>query len=328
MAARALFGVDGVAAAGADYRMAHAATMYPAAVLQARSGALGGPVAVVPQSTPNMTVTVPACAFEVDATGFGGGSMTVVNDGPATLTVPAASATNPRRDYVVARWADESTGTVSQRKAYFEVIPGTPATTPQFPSIPGNAHIIAEISVGAGQTSIGASHIVNRLFQTVALGGIAPSRTATDVAAVYPGQYRTRLDSGELEVVSGTGWRLAVQDVLGAATVSGPGAPSPATTRYYDQKVQALVSINQYGEAQVSFPVAFPTRCIGLTPPSVIDYPTIAAGAPGAGNGLTTGAVTGRWRGLSTTGAVVMLFNANGTKATGLNQIFAVATGY
>lgn len=275
MTVRPPFGIDGPQFAGTDVRVQAAARMTPAADGRARSGALGKPVVVAAQPTPNMSVTIPACAVEVDGPAAGIGSLTLVNDGPVTRTVTAASATNPRRDLVVIRWYGETTA-VAGRKGEVEVIAGTAATTPVLPAVPANAYVLAELSVPANATSITNSNITNRLTQTTALGGITPSRNAADVAGVYVGQWRDRLDIGRpyMERWSGTAWQpgsnLWVSDTQG-----GPGtttAPDPGAQPYSLQFGQGVVNVaNAGGETPLNFEKAFPNGCLGVFPQVMYD---------------------------------------------------------
>lgn len=277
MAVRPVWGIDGVEAAGTDIRMQHSARMTPGVegVGRARSGSLGKPVVVTAQTTPDMSVTVPPCSIEVAGPSFVG-SLPITNDAPLRLTVGTSSPTNPRKDLVVARFIGEEVQTPTSRKCVIEIIPGVAATTPALPATPINGYDIAVIDVPKGATSISNANITNRLTQTTALGGITPSRNFADVAGVYPGQYRDRLDIGTpyLERWSGSRWEpfdnLRVSDVQGGPGVST--APDPALQPYQLQFGQGVVNVvNTGGEAPLNFEKAFPNGCIGVFPQVIYD---------------------------------------------------------
>lgn len=210
--------VDGLQVGGVDLRLAMSGLMAPAGSLAARAGSLGAPVVVAASASPAMNVVVPAFVYAVPGAGFGTGAVSVVNDGPLTLTVPAASASNPRVDIVVVRYAGE-TVVVGSRGAFCEYIAGVASGTPVPPATPTNGQLLATVAIGVSSTSVTNAMITNTRAQTSALGGIAVSRTSTDVVGVYPGQYRDRTDTGDLERWNGTQW-LSVR--TGATAVSYP----------------------------------------------------------------------------------------------------------
>lgn len=197
--------IDGVAVGGADMRLSESGLYTQTGPFQARSGSLGPVVLVTGQATPNMSVVVPAFVYLLSGTGSTTGSLRVVNDGQVTLTVPPSSASNPRLDIVTLRWGTESVA-LGLRGAFLEYLAGTPAATPVAPATPANGEVLAAVLVAKNATTISTGAITNTLHQTVAVGGVAVSRHATDVVATYDGQMRWRMDTSTLEVWSNNVW--------------------------------------------------------------------------------------------------------------------------
>lgn len=130
--------------------------------LYATTGIIGSSsLAVTANSPAGMSVRVATgwCAI-VGTTQSNMGVYTVFNDAQDTLTVTTADPTNPRIDRVV----------VTVRDAYysgafndviFQVIAGTPASSPSAPSTPDNSISLATIAVGAAVTQINSGDITD-----------------------------------------------------------------------------------------------------------------------------------------------------------------------
>lgn len=209
MAERLVTWVDGVqAGTGREMRLTNAGLLVPVSALVARGGVLHG-YAVTAKGTPDMSVDVAAgqAAVVVTETAPGGVAM-CTNDATVNKTIAAADPTNPRIDLVIARVYAELTPSAS-RKWAIEVVAGTPhATDPQEPTLPANSLKLRAVTVGAGVSSITSSAISTTLpARTSALGGITPSKDATDVVGFLEGQYRHRLDTGALEQYRSGAWK-------------------------------------------------------------------------------------------------------------------------
>jgi hypothetical protein len=117
-----------------------------------------------------------------------------------TFALAAASLTYPRIDIVVAYVADLGTDASS---AYVEVVPGTPGATPVPPAPPANSVTLAQISVGAGATSVTAANITDVRTYVVAPGGILPIPNEAACPAVPATQFLYNIATNQL--VTGTG---------------------------------------------------------------------------------------------------------------------------
>ncbi|MGC5400216.1 hypothetical protein ACPXCP_31305 [Streptomyces sp. DT20] len=160
--------------------------------------------------TPNMTVIISAGMAYIDNHDSGGSGMYVcVNDGDVTLNIePAGGAGQYRRDCVVASVYDaETAGTVSEWR--LEVIQGTYAATAGTavrPSLPPNAQILADVTLGPSQTSVSAANILDVRQFTVAAGGIVPVPSSGAPPRPAPGQvaYLTDVDRFQYGRSNGT----------------------------------------------------------------------------------------------------------------------------
>lgn len=88
------------------------------------------------------------------------GVYTVYNDAVNTLTIATADPTNPRIDRVVVTVQD-SYYTGSADDVIFQVITGTPASSPVAPAIPTNSISLATVSVAAGVGNITNANITD-----------------------------------------------------------------------------------------------------------------------------------------------------------------------
>jgi hypothetical protein len=93
------------------------------------------------------------------------GVYTVYNDATVTLTIETADPTNPRIDRVVATVQD-SYYTGSADDVIFQVLTGTPASSPVAPAIPTNSISLATVTVGAGVGQITSGNITDTRVMT------------------------------------------------------------------------------------------------------------------------------------------------------------------
>ena len=122
------------------------------------------------------------------------GMYDVLNDATATLTITSANASNPRYDLVYIQVQDDFY-TGSTKVAVMQVLAGTPAATPGYPTLPVNSIALAYVYVGANVTSINTANITNLasvatvlgqvvVYQTKALLLAATGMKTNDLAAV------------------------------------------------------------------------------------------------------------------------------------------------
>jgi hypothetical protein len=132
----------------------------------------GNGLAVRAAATANNTVIVGAgTAFVVESDGTG--VYVCHNDADKTLTVPAASTTQSRRDLVVAQVRD-STISGANDDWVITTVTGTPSSgTPVAPAVPANALALGDYLVPAGSSTVVTSANINdRRSNVSALGGV------------------------------------------------------------------------------------------------------------------------------------------------------------
>ena len=181
--------LDGAVVNGLLGRQNHVAASFygtGAGGLQVRSGVLpnGGQLAVTPGSGMAVTVAAGACVV-ANSSGSTSGGYLFSSMSSGTLTVTAASLSNPRIDLVCATVSDVGS---SSSFAELQIITGTPAASPVAPALPGNSLSLATVTVPANSTSISSGNIATTGTLTVAAGGIIPTPAAAAPAG-YNGAY-------------------------------------------------------------------------------------------------------------------------------------------
>jgi hypothetical protein len=81
------------------------------------------------------------------------GAYVFYNDAPVLLTITTANATNPRWDLIVAT-VNDSYYSGSTDNVVYQVIAGTPASSPVVPSTPQNSIALAKVYVAAAALAI------------------------------------------------------------------------------------------------------------------------------------------------------------------------------
>jgi hypothetical protein len=130
--------------------------------LYATTGIIGSSYLAVTQNSPDgMSVRVAAgWAAIVGTTQANMGTYVSYNDALTTLTVTTADPTNPRIDRVVVTVRDAYyTGAFND--VIFQVLAGTPASSPTAPAVPANSISLATIAVGAAVTQINTANITD-----------------------------------------------------------------------------------------------------------------------------------------------------------------------
>ena len=128
----------------------------------------------------NMSVNVSSgYAAIVGTTQTNMGTYMAFNDASTNLTISTASGSNPRIDLVVVTINDAYyTGTLNN--VSFQVIAGTPASSPTVPATPANSLALGQIAVGTSVTSILTANITNYGTQaTSSFGNVSTTGTQT-----------------------------------------------------------------------------------------------------------------------------------------------------
>jgi hypothetical protein len=169
-----------------------------------------GDLLVTAQGTPNNTVNVAAgLGYVPQGQSALGSAYAFPNDGTVVLTVPAAHATLPRRDLIVARVRD-AFYTGSQNQGSIELITGTAASTPADPTLPADSSylVLARIAVpanGSGTVAVANANITNLAVPVQLVNAITPIDAADNIPGLYNGQYRDHPTLG-LQRWNGTQW--------------------------------------------------------------------------------------------------------------------------
>lgn len=118
-------------------------------------------LAVTPNSPVGMSVIIAqGWAAIVGTTQSNMGTYVAYNDAPTVVAITTANPTNPRIDLVCATVQD-AYYTGSQNNVVFQVVAGTPASSPVAPSLPANSIALAEVDVAAGALSITSGDITD-----------------------------------------------------------------------------------------------------------------------------------------------------------------------
>ena len=131
--------------------------------LWATTGIIKSTSLAVTQNSPvGMSVLIASgWAAIVGTTQSNMGTYVAYNDAETVVAITTANPTNPRIDLLCATVQD-AYYTGSQNNVVFQVVAGTPATSPVVPSLPANSIALAEIAVAAGALSINNGNITDR----------------------------------------------------------------------------------------------------------------------------------------------------------------------
>lgn len=145
-----------------------------------------GDLIVAPTGTPSMAVTIAAgkCIITGSQTSTQGFYI-AYNDAAYTATISTANASLGRIDLIVVTVQDAFYGGTANNQVLFQVITGTPASTPVAPSAPSNSLILAQVLVAAAVTSITSGAITDtRVIASLADVNITATNVASNSLAV------------------------------------------------------------------------------------------------------------------------------------------------
>jgi hypothetical protein len=118
-------------------------------------------LAVTQNSPVGMSVIIASgwCAI-VGTTQANMGTYVAYNDAATVVAITTANPTNPRIDLICAT-VNDAYYTGSTNNVVFQVVAGTPATSPVAPSLPANSIALATVDVAAGALSIVTGNITD-----------------------------------------------------------------------------------------------------------------------------------------------------------------------
>lgn len=116
---------------------------------------------VTPNSPVGMSIIIASgWAAIVGTTQSNMGTYVAYNDAATVVAITTANPTNPRIDLVCATVQD-AYYTGAQNNVIFQVVVGTPASSPVAPALPANSIALAEVDVAAGALSITSGDITD-----------------------------------------------------------------------------------------------------------------------------------------------------------------------
>lgn len=215
-----------------------------ATALIARGGvhtSLGQELVVTQAGSPNMTVLVESGMASIPGQQAGTqGNYIVMNDAQVTLSIAAAHASLARFDIVVINIRD-AFYSGANNDVQLQVITGTPASSPVAPTPPDNSITLAQITVGAGVSSITNANIADSRHFMAAAGGVISSRNEASrptSAEIAEGQLAYSRDNDKLWLWDGTnynqihpGFTKISESILGSASASVTFSSIPSTFR-------------------------------------------------------------------------------------------------
>lgn len=194
--------------------------------------ALGFELVVTQAGSPNMTVLVRSgLAAIVGSEGSKQGAYSVLNDADVTVNITAAHASLGRIDSIVFKVEDSAYSGASDTSSIVSV-DGTPSGSPAAPTLPSNCIELAQITVGAGVTSIVTGNITDRRRFLAATGGIIKCTASTRPGSPYDGMIIYQTDTDSLFGWEGTTWVEIYGDALptAQAETTSAGTASSGTT--------------------------------------------------------------------------------------------------
>ena len=238
-----------------------------AQALYSTTGIIGSSSLAVTQNSPaGMSVRVASgWAAIVGDTQPQMGVYTIYNDATSTLTVTTANPSNPRIDRVVVTVRDAYySGT--NNDVIFQVIAGTPASSPVAPATPSDSISLATIAVGAGVTSIVTANITDtrvavtsNLFsgditEVTAGTGLTGGGTSGSVTLNYDTTYLPPLAMPKnltVNAQSGTSYTTVLSDDSKLITTSNSSAVT-ITIAASIYSVGTQINFAQLGTGQVT----------------------------------------------------------------------------
>lgn len=137
-----------------DFRQAISSLLNPA------GGVVGSGDYQVTAPASGMSVNVAEGQIWIPGSAANQAQYYMLNDATLSVTVPAANATNPRIDLIVAQVEDAEYGSGSNLGQVVDIA-GTPAPSPVAPSAPASSIVLAQVYVGAAVTSITSANITD-----------------------------------------------------------------------------------------------------------------------------------------------------------------------
>jgi hypothetical protein len=224
-------------------------------------------LAVTPNSPVGMSVIIASgWAAIVGTTQSNMGTYVAYNDAATVVAITTANPTNPRIDLLCATVQD-AFYTGAQNNVIFQVVVGTPASSPVVPALPANSIALAEIDVAAGALSITSGDITDlRVLVTTNIpesgdisavvagtgltgGGTSGSVTlAIDSSVVAEKNLTINAQTGTTyTTVLADNGKLVTQTNASAITTTIPPNSSVA------YPVGAQINVVQLGSGQVTF---------------------------------------------------------------------------